>query len=202
MAKLRNSLLGACLALPLTALGGLALAANPGCATQPPDAMTIFLPPPGTTQATDDAQAVRLIADANAMFRRMDAEINAVAAQMNALAAMPLELPTPRQVIQAAFGGAPLIRVAPGNGVVLTSVSNGRGTCSETITYSFTANGRRPIVHVSQNGNACGTMNANDPAQVQAAEPVAPHAIQPTIPASSQPHLWQVMYQRPASPQG
>lgn len=201
MAKLRNSLLGACLALPLTGLSGVALAANPGCASQPPDAIAVILPSPETTQAAD-TQALRLIADANAMFRRMDAEMNAMAAQMNALAAMPLELPTPRQVIQAGFGGAPLISIAPGNGVVFTSVSNGRDTCSETITYSYPANGARPIVHVSQNGNACGAMNVNGPAQVQAAQPLAPRTIQPTIPASSQPRLWHVVDRRPLSPHG
>jgi hypothetical protein len=202
MAKLRNSLLGACLALPLTGLGGLAVAANPGCATRQPDAMTVFLPSPGTTQATD-VQAARLIADANAMFRRMDAEMNAMAAQMNALAAMPFELPTPQQMIRAGFGSAPWTSVASGNGVVFTSVSNGRSICRQTITYSYPANGGRPIVHVSQNGSACGAVHANGPARVQAAQPVVPpHAIQPTVPASSQPHLWQVMYRPSVPPQG
>jgi len=202
MAQLRNSLLGACLALPLTGLAGMALAANPGCATQPPGAITVFLPSPGTNQVTN-AQAVRLIADTNAMFRQMDAEMNAMVAQMNALAAMPLELPTPQQqVIQAGFGGTPWISVAPGNGVVFTSVSNGRGTCSETITYSYSAHGGRPIVHVSQNGNACAAVNVNGPARVQAAQPVVPRAIQPIVPASSKPRLWHVVYRRPLSPQG
>ena len=199
MAKLRNSLLGACLAFPLTGPGGMALAANPGCATQRPDA--VFLPSPGTTRVTD-AQAVRLIADTNAMFREMDAEMNAMAAQMNALAAMPLELPTPQQVIQAGFGGAPFISVGPGNGVVFTSVSNGRGTCSETITYSYSAHAGRPIVHVSQNGNACGTVNVNGPTRVQAAQPVVPRAIRPAVPESSQPRLWHIVYRRPLSPRG
>jgi hypothetical protein len=201
MAKLRNSLLGACLALPLAGLGATALAASPGCAGQSPGAMAVFLPSPGVTQVAD-AQALRLIADANAMFRRMDAEMNAMAAQMNALAAMPLELPTPQQVIQAGFGGTPLISVAPGNGVVFTSISNGRGSCSETITYSYPAHGGRPIVRISQTGNACGAVNLNGPGQVQAAQPVMPHAIQPTIPASSQPHLWRVVYRRLISPHG
>jgi hypothetical protein len=201
MTKLRNSLLGACLALPLAGIGATALAASPGCASPPSNAMTVFLPSPGVTQVAD-AQALRLIADANAMFRRMDAEMNAMAAQMNALAVMPLQLPTPRQVIQAGFGGTPLISVAPGNGVVFTSISNGRGTCSQTITYSYPGHGGQPIIRVSQNGNACGAVNVNGPERGQAAQPVMPHAIQPTVPASSQPHLWQVLYRRPIPARG
>jgi hypothetical protein len=193
MAKLRNSLLGACLALPLAGLGAAALAASPECASQRPDAIAVVLPSAGVTQVAD-AQALRLIADANAMFRRMDTEMNAMAAQMNALAAMPLELPTPQQVIQAGFGGAPLISIAPGNGVVFTSVSNGRATCSETITYSYPANGGRPIVRVSENGNACGAVNMNGPAPVQAAQPVAPRFVPQLAPATRQPQLIQAEY--------
>src|SRR5271163_1374228 len=60
------------LALPLVGLAGTAVAANPGCAKQPPDGIAVFLPWPGPMQITD-AQAVRPIGDANAIFGRMGA---------------------------------------------------------------------------------------------------------------------------------
>jgi hypothetical protein len=79
---------------------------------------------------------------------------------------------------------------------VITEVSTGNGTCSQTITYSYPPNGGRPIVHVSQSGNGCGAVHVNGPVRVQAAQPVAPHWIQPTVPVptSPQPRLWQAVY--------
>ena len=198
MPQLRKCLLGACLALPLAGLAGAAVAASPGCATQPLNGVTVFLPSPESVPVVD-AQAARLIADANAMFRRIDAEMNAMQAQMDTLAASPFQLPSARQLVPAGFPDTLWTGAAPGNGVVFTSVSTGSGTCSETITYSTPRRGGRPIVHVSQQGNACGTISVNGPARVQAAQPVMPRATTPTGPTAAHPRLWQALYQRPAN---
>jgi hypothetical protein len=39
--------------------------------------------------------------------------------------------------------------LAPGKGVVFTSISTGNSTCSETITYDYPAHGGQPMVNVS-----------------------------------------------------
>jgi hypothetical protein len=192
MKKGLGALLGASLALPLAGLAVPAVA-QPACGSQYQGAA---IQPMAVAEQT---QALRLIADANAMFQRMDAEMNAMMAQMNAIAAMPFQLPTPRQLVQAGFGPGQWVNVAPGNGVVFTSISTGSGTCSETITYSYPANSRQPIVHVSQSGNACGAVHVNGPARVQASQPVVPYSIRPTVPVrtSPQPRLWQAVYHHP-----
>ncbi len=198
MPQFRKCLLGACLALPLAGLAGAAVAASPGCGAQPLNGVTVFLPSPGSVSVMD-AQAARLIADTNAMFRRIDAEMNAMQAQMETLAAFPFQFPSAGQLVPAGFAATPWTGAAPGNGVVFTSVSTGSGTCSETITYSTPSRGGRPIVHVSQHGNACGTISVNGPARVQAAQPVTPRATTPTGPAAARPRLWQAMYRRPVA---
>jgi hypothetical protein len=145
--------------------------------------------------------ALRLIADADAMFRRMAAEMNAIEAQMDALAAMPFTLPPPQQVISTA--GIPAwVNIPPGNEVVVTSVSNGRETCSQTITYSYPANGGRPIVHVSQSGNACGALHLNGPVQVETVQPASPpNAVPHAAPVTHPPRLWNVVYHAPMAAQ-
>lgn len=165
MKKAHGALLGACLALPLAGFAIPGLAAQPGCSAAP---MQTVMAGPWT--AADQIQAERLIADANAMFRRMDAEMNAMQARMAALMAMP----TPRQLVQASFGPGSWTAVGPGSGTMLTMVSSGTGTCSETITYSYPDRGGRPIVHVAQSGNACGAVHVGGQGPVPAAQPVTP----------------------------
>jgi hypothetical protein len=197
MKKGRGALLGACLALPLAGITVPSMA-QPGCG---PQGQGVAIEP---MTAAEQVQAERLIADANAMFRQMDAEMSAVQAQMAVLMAMPL--PTPQQLVQASLGPGGWIAAGPGTGTVITEVSTGNGgTCNETITYSYPANGGRPMVHVSDSGDACGTITVNGPGQVQAAQPVAPYSIQPTVPVSPipttpDPRLWQAVYRYPAAP--
>ena len=85
----------------------------------------------------------------------------------------------------------------PGSGTVISVSSTGAGSCSETITYSYPANGRRPIVHVAQRGNACGAVHLDRSGLVPAVQPVhpraAPHVMQPT----HEPQLIEAEYRSP-----
>jgi hypothetical protein len=69
------------------------------------------------------------------------------------------------------------------SGVVVTSFSNGHGTCTQRVTYS--GNGAAPVVQVSSTGNACAA------AGVPAASPevTTPSG---TAPSPAAPHLIQV----------
>ncbi len=168
--KRNATLLGACLALPIAALAVPGLAAQPGCWTAPANGTAVFVPDPTPTTAAEQVQAERLIAyTKNAMFRQMDAEMNALQARMAALMSMPL-LPSPQQLIQASFGPGGWTATGPGTGTVITEVSTGSGTCSQTITYSYRVRGGQPIVHVAQTGNACGAIHLGAPGTVQAAQ--------------------------------
>ena len=156
----KGALIGACLALPLAGLAVPALASQPGCAAAPPQELTLLQP------SAIELQAEHTIAAANAMFREMDAEMNAMQAQMAALMQAPMPGP------QATFG--PEFSVPPGaaGATVISIATSGNGTCSETITYTYPGDGSRPAVHVSRRGNACRTIDVNGPASVQAAQPV------------------------------
>lgn len=183
MIKARSAMIGAFLALPLAGFAVPSYAASPRCAAAPANGVFIEFPAGQPATAVEQVAADRMMAAANAMFREMAVEMNAMDQQMAALAAMPM--PSPEQVIQAALGSGRWVPVQPGNEMVYTSFSNGRGSCSETITYSYSRSGQ-PIVHVSHSGNACGTVRLNGMVPMQAVAPhvtprVIPHAI-PTRP--------------------
>jgi len=175
----KRSLLGACLALPLAGLAIPAIGAQPGC-----EAVTA--PQPAALQI----QAVRMIASANVMFREMAAEMNAMHAQMAAFMAAPL--PSPSQLVQAGFGPGLPIAISPGSGTVISIMSSGNGTCSETISYNYPANGGRPIIHVAQRGNACGGIHVNGPATVNAAQPIQRNIVPQPV---HRPQLIEAEYQ-------
>lgn len=182
-----RSHLGACLGFALAALSAPALAAQPGC---------VAAPEPAALQI----QADQAIASENAMFREMTAEMNAVQAQMAALfSAVPF--PTPQQMLPAMFGPGLSVMIGPGSGAVISISSSGSGTCSETITYSYPANGGRPIIHVAQRGNACGAIHLNGSGLVPAAEPGHPHVTPPVIQPTHGPQLIEAEYRRP-TPRG
>jgi hypothetical protein len=188
-------LLGACVALPLAGLAIPALAANPDCwagIVQAPEAT--YTPVP-ITEA--NMPALRLIADADAMFRRMAAEMHEIEAQMDALATMPF---TQHQVIPATLGGSGWTSAEPGNAVVFTAVSNGRESCSQTVTYSYPPNGGAPIVRVSQTGNACGALRMKAP--VPAAQPFAPRAAPHPVQVPHRLPVWTVEYHAPGAARG
>jgi hypothetical protein len=197
MKKGRATLLGACVALPVAALAAPGLAAQQGCWTVPANGSAVFLREAAPTTAAEQVQANRIIAQANAMFRRMGAEMNAMQAQMAALMAMPPS--APQQMIQASFGPDGWTAIGPGTSTVITEVSTGSGTCSQTITYNYPARGR-PIVHVAQSGNACGAIHLGAPGTVRTAQPVVPHAVPRTAPTVTRPPLIEASYHVPGDP--
>jgi hypothetical protein len=193
----RNALLGACLALPLAAYGGSAIAgppSGPQTITVPPGAVVLILPSPiGMTPPAATATALpaddpllRMVAEQNAMMRDMMAEMNAAFAQPTWPFTQPIGPMQLNRTIQAAFGGLPTN--VPGAGMVFTSVSGGPGVCTQQMTYVYPANGTKPQVTVTHSGNACGQLGVTGPNTVM--QPVPPQA--PTAAPSHGPHLWTI----------
>lgn len=191
MRKGSVALFGACLALPLIMGAGAAGAAQPEGGRYvyvPPGAMVVFLPLPGATVSQRQTLAepvgfpvARMIAEQDAMVRHMMADMDSLMAS----------LPDPQQMIRSVMDGMP--RAAPGSGVVMTSLSSGNGTCSETITYRYPPNGDQPRVHVSRTGNACGALMSTGPVGVTQTAP----SLRQTPPEPvARPHerLWTVGY--------
>ena len=176
MIKARSAMIGAFLALPLAGFATPSHAASPRCAAAPASGIFIEFPDSQPATAVEQVAADRMMAAANAMFREMAVEMDAMQRQMAAFAAMPI--PSPEQVMQAALGPGRWIPVKSGSEVVFTSFSNGRGSCSETITYSYPRSAGQPIVHASHRGSACGSVQINGMAPVRV---VTPH-ITPTRP--------------------
>jgi hypothetical protein len=89
-------------------------------------------------------------AQEQAMFQRLMNE-------MQQLTSMPI---MPDRTIEA------MLRPAPGtqgevSRIVVTSVSNGRGSCSETVRYSYPGSGTQPQVTVRRVGDACGALTGS-----------------------------------------
>lgn len=82
--------------------------------------------------------------------------MNRMFAGMDSLLATAM--PDPGQMIRSMMQGAP--QALPGSGVVVTSISTGSGTCSQTLTYGYPANGGQPTVKVSSTGNAYSALGA------------------------------------------
>jgi len=181
MHKGQQAILGAVLALPFCWAANSATAAPPPSGGHyvyiPAGATVVVLPGPPMT-APMAFPVASMIAEQNAMMQRMIAD-------MNAMFAVPM--PDPQQVIAAAMRGMP--QPGPGTGVFLTSVSSGRGVCSETITYNYPANGGRPQVHVARSGSGCGAVTMQGPTTPSAA-PIAPRAIPNLAPPSARPRVW------------
>jgi hypothetical protein len=194
MKRRYGALLGTCLALSLAGFAIPGMAAQPDCVAHPMEGVATQ---PLTLAAP--VQPERLIAEVNAMFRRMDAEMNALQAQKSASMAMPL--PTPQQLVAASFGPGGWTTTGPGQGIVVTEVSNGAGTCSQTITYSYPARGSQPIVHVAQSGNACGAVHIGRPGTVPAAQPIAPRVEPRPASHTAPPRLIEADY-RAKEPRG
>jgi hypothetical protein len=71
----------------------------------------------------------------------------------------------------------------------MTSISTGSGTCSQTITYDYPANGGQPLVKVASTGNACGVIHSTGPIQVTQPAP-APQTVSP----QQHERLWTIGY--------
>jgi hypothetical protein len=192
MTMVRGAVFGACLALPLMLQTGTAGAAQPDGGHYvyvPPGAMVVLLPGPGAVAmpnqgdaVTVDFPAARLIAQQETMMRRMMAD-------MDAMMAMPM--PDPRQIIRSVMQGMP--QVGPGSGVVITSVSSGNGTCSQTITYGAPGNDGQPVVKVTQSGNACGAIAPSGPIGMTQSVPT-PQTVVPVPAVPNHDRLWTIGY--------
>jgi hypothetical protein len=207
----RNALLGACLALPLAAYGGSALAgppseppagplAGPQTITIPPGALVLILPDAAEVAALPAVNVValpagdpmlRMVAEQHALMDHMMAEMHAAFTRPTWPFTQPMRMD---RTIQAAFGGLPV--GAPGAGTVFTAMSGGPGVCSERMTYVYQGNGAKPRVTVTRSGDACGALGVTGPRGVRQAVPAQrpeapPSVVAPAAPAHG-PRLWTV----------
>jgi hypothetical protein len=164
MTTIRNSLLGACLALPLAAFTAHAQQAGGQTIYVPAGATVIILPGPGAAPNVASARApgeipmMRLIAQQEVAMQRMMADMNAMFAPM----------PDPNVLLRAAFGAG-----APFNMAVMP-MGGGHGVCSESISIVESGNGAAPIVKTAQSGDACGAFGISKPQGVNEISPAVP----------------------------
>lgn len=199
--RIRTALMASCLALPLAGLAAAAHAQAPQperVIRVPAGSVVLVLPgaAPGfvaqavpTAPSAVDFPVARMLAEQNAMMQRM-------MQQMRVLDQLTMPLPDPSQMIQSAMDGMPAFpNVAPGSGVVTTMVSDGHGVCRQTVTYSTSANGGRPIVRVAQSGDACTALHVQRPLGVAQPVPAPRPEVAPAplpAPAQHHPRLWTV----------
>ena len=146
----------------------------------PTGAAVVLVPAAPATPV--DFPVARMMAQQEIMMRRMLADMDSL---------MATAIPDPEQTIRSVMQGMP--RAAPGSGVVMTSISTGDGTCSQTITYGYPGQGGPPQVKVSSTGNACGALGAPGPVGATQVEPQP----RPVIPAPATPRqgrLWTIGY--------
>jgi hypothetical protein len=148
MRNTRSKLLApAALAIPL------ALAAAPLAYAQ-------CVPHAAATARTSDpalAMIQEIQAEMNAPFggnlerfiAAQEAEMNRLFQQIDAMTAQAMRNPGTIEVAIPGNGNAAVSQI------FVSSVANGQGTCSETVTYSYGPDGK-PRVAVQKTGNACG----------------------------------------------
>lgn len=189
MHKGHQAVLGAILALPFLCVAKNASAAPPPTGGHyvyvPAGATVVVLPGPAMSEAPGYVTSAPMRFPIASMIAQQDAMMQRMIADMNAMFATPM--PDPQQIFEAAMRGMP--QSGAGTGVFLTSVSTGRGVCSETITYDYPANGGQPHVHVARTGNDCGAVTVQGPTSPVAA-PLEPRAIPNMAPPSASPRLW------------
>jgi hypothetical protein len=153
-----SSLIGLALVAGFAAPAAAANAPMPVYAVPPPETILVILPgaappqwvvapdsvlPPGVDLAAAMPPAMaRLIADQEADLARLAAAAETLAA-------------APDRALQTALAEMPRLGPGEASGVVMTTVTTGRGSCSETVTYSYPGNGAVPRVAVRKAGNAC-----------------------------------------------
>jgi hypothetical protein len=170
------------------------LLAAPAMAAQPeggryvyvPPGATIVLLPAAAPTVPVDFPVARMVAQQQAMMQQM-------MANMDALMATPM--PDPEQMIRSVMDGMP--QTLAGSGVVLTQMTSGAGTCSETIVYGPQGVDGLPQVKLTRTGNACGAVTSNGPIGVTQTAP-APQTVPPATATSPENRLWHVSY--PARP--
>lgn len=203
---LRKALLAACLALPVAGLSGAAHANSPQTERVirlPPGSVVLVLPGAAvrataetapTPASSVDFPVLHMIAAQNAIMRRM------MARQMQVMDRLTMSMPNPARIVRAALGRLSQPHLAPGDGVVSTTISDGHGVCRETVTYRIAPDGARPLVHVARSGNDCGALAATGPTGVTQTMPAAPR--QPRTAPAAAPHestpnhppVWTVSY--------
>ncbi len=130
----------------------------------PPGAVVIVLP--GTAAQAmswsgptfDAGFPLVVMPGPQALIRQIDQQMRQMTAEMQGAFAGPARgMPgwaSPDRIIRAELGGIP-----PGvSGVVVTSFSDGHGTCTQRVIYS--GNGATPKVQVSDTGGACASRAA------------------------------------------
>lgn len=165
------------------------LVAAPAVAAQPEGGHYVWVPTGATVVLVPSAPVMeaefpvaRMIAQQEAMMNRMMADMDSLMATM----------PDPQQMIRSVMQGMP--QEAPGSGVVVTSISTGSGTCSQTITYGDPGNGGQPTVRISNSGNACGVLQPSGPINVMQPQR-EPQQVVPVAPATPRhERLWTVGY--------
>jgi hypothetical protein len=181
MTTFRNVMLGACLALPLAAFAGSAQADDGRTIYVAPGAMVVIVPGPGVVAAPNVVNAgmpdatpmIQMIAQQQAMMQRMVADMNAMFPPM----------PDPVAMLRAAMGtGVPL-------NVAVTPLAGGHGVCSQSISIVNRGDGSAPIVHVSQSGDACGSLGVSKPQGVNE----VPAPVEPAIPSHG-PKVLEIGY--------
>lgn len=159
--------------------------AAPAVAAPPSGGHYIWVPAGDAVVVVPKAPARQIEFPVVDMFAQQEAMMQRMMADMDTMMAMPV--PNPAQMIQSVMQGMP--QVAPGSSVVMTSISTGSGTCSQTVTYNYPANGGQPVVKVINSGNACGVIHSTGPIQVTQPAP----APQPLVPQQRE-RLWTIGY--------
>ncbi len=130
------------------------------------------------------------------LFARQDAALASMMSDMQALQnEMESGVPALAEVEEAGFGPA-----AAGRMVMVSSFSDGAGSCSRVVTYQGQGDGRAPLVNVRQEGDACGGAGRNMPG-LAVSEPAehSPAIVQPG-PTPVGPKLLQIDYKHPVRP--
>lgn len=152
--RMPRNLLIAGAAVGVLAIAGTAAAQEQAMRTiqVPANAVVLVLPgasgmQPGVVRATGPIRA-GVAPGFDALFRRMDAQMQAIMQAAERSFALPGTF-APERTFQAALG-----RLAPGSaaGVVVTSFSDGRHRCTQRVTY--TGNGAAPVIRTSGDGCA------------------------------------------------
>jgi hypothetical protein len=159
--------------------------AAPAMAAPPSGGQYIWVPAGDAVVVVPKAPARQIDFPVVDMFARQEAMMQRMMADMDTMMAMPM--PNPAQMIQSVMQGMP--QVAPGSSVVMTSISTGNGTCSQTITYAYPVNGGQPVVKVASTGNACGVIHSTGPIQATQPMPVP----RPVAPRQHE-RLWTIGY--------
>jgi hypothetical protein len=132
-----------------------------------------------------EAQMNAPLMDLDRLMAAQDAAMNAMFRRIDAMTAQALRTPGTIQVAIPPAGSGPV------STVMVSSFSNGQGMCSESVTYTYGANGK-PQVTVQKTGSACGSApigNGQTPVfTTPQLAPQTPHTIQVIGPARPVQH--------------